>query len=132
VRELSATLLASVLLRNTGEGFAIEQLPSRAQLAPAYGVHLQDVTGDGRQEVILGGNLYDVKPQSGPYDASRGVVLGWNRDTLQSYPPHLSGVNIPGEIRTIRTIRTPQGPQIVIARFDGHPVVFGVNSSDDF
>jgi len=132
VRELSATLLASVLLRNTGEGFAIEQLPSRAQLAPAYGVHLQDLTGDGRQEVILGGNLYDVKPQSGPYDASRGVVLGWNRDTLQSYPPHLSGVNIPGEIRTIRTIRTPQGPQIVIARFDGHPVVFGVNSSDDF
>jgi enediyne biosynthesis protein E4 len=132
VRELSATLLASVLLRNTGDGFAIEELPARAQLAPAYGIHLQDLTGDGRQEVILGGNLYDVKPQSGPYDASRGVVLGWNNDTLQSYPPQASGVNIPGEIRTIRTIRTPQGPQVVIARFDGHPVVLGINSSDDY
>ena len=60
---------------NRGEGrLEVEELPVRAQLAPVYGLHVEDVTGDGRSEVILGGNLYEVKPQAGAYDAGRGVV----------------------------------------------------------
>jgi enediyne biosynthesis protein E4 len=107
--ELQARQLGSVVIWNTEEGMRTEELPMRAQLAPMYGVHLEDLTGNGRPEVILGGNLYDVKPQSGPYDASRGAVLGYDQGTLKSYPPHLSGVNITGEIRGIRTIHSPGG-----------------------
>ena len=123
IRELKATLLASVLIRNTAEGMEIEELPTRAQLAPMYGVHLEDLTGDGKAEILLGGNLYDVKPQTGPYDASRGVVLGWVDGQIRSYMPEQSGVNITGEIRNIRSIHTQNGKRIVISRFDDAPVV---------
>jgi enediyne biosynthesis protein E4 len=101
----------------------VEELPMRAQLAPMYGVHLHDLTGDGRPEVILGGNLYDVKPQSGPYDASRGVVLAYRDGTLKSVPPHQSGMNVQGEIRNIRSIQTTYGTQLIITRFNDSPVV---------
>jgi hypothetical protein len=122
-RELSAEQLASVVIWNTEAGMRVEQLPIRAQLAPMYGVHLQDLTGNGLPEVIMGGNLYDVKPQAGPYDASRGVVLGYSEGAFKSIPPHLSGMNITGEIRNIRAIHTPNGRQLVIARFNDSPIV---------
>jgi len=131
-RELSAEQLASVVIWNTEAGMRVEQLPIRAQLAPMYGVHLQDLTGNGLPEVIMGGNLYDVKPQAGPYDASRGVVLGYSEGAFKSIPPHLSGMNITGEIRNIRAIHTPNGTELVITRFDDAPVVLRVPSSDDF
>jgi enediyne biosynthesis protein E4 len=126
VTELNAQLLSSVVIWNTEAGMRVEELPMRAQLAPMYGVHLQDLTGDGRPEVIMGGNLYDVKPQSGPYDASRGVVLGYRDGTLKSVPPHQSGVNITGEIRNIQSIQTPHGTQLIITRFNDITVVYQI------
>ncbi|MCC5940998.1 MAG: hypothetical protein JJU37_05600, partial [Balneolaceae bacterium] len=79
----------------------------------------------GLPEVILGGNLYDVKPQSGPYAASRGVVLTYSDGELRSIPPHQSGVNIEGEIRQIRSIQTPGSTnRLIFTRFNEYPVVF--------
>ncbi|MCC5912815.1 MAG: hypothetical protein JJU46_00450, partial [Balneolaceae bacterium] len=95
--------------------------------APVYAVSLAELDGGGTPEIIMGGNLYDVKPQAGPYDASRGVVLGWKEEGVVSYPPHLSGLNVSGQIRGIRTIRTPQGTALVVARFDEEPVLLKVN-----
>ena len=118
IRELRATRLASVLIRNTAEGMEIDELPTRAQLAPMYGIHLEDLTGDGKAEILLGGNLYDVKPQTGPYDASRGVVLGWVDGQIRSYMPEQSGVNITGEIRQFHIIESNGNRYILVGKFD--------------
>jgi hypothetical protein len=76
----------------------------------------------------MGGNLYEVKPQAGPYDASRGVVLSWDEQTesLQSLPPNQSGVNMEGEIRGIRIVENGAGnPQrIIIARYNDSPIIY--------
>ena len=119
----SAQILESVVFWNSDEEFEVEKLPLRAQLAPMYGVHLTDVTGNGLPEIILGGNLYNVKPQSGPYDAGGGVIIDYSDGVLQTFHPMQSGLNIPGEIRNIRTLHTHDGKLLVISRFNQSPVI---------
>ncbi|TVQ65157.1 MAG: hypothetical protein EA360_10530 [Balneolaceae bacterium] len=124
---LKAELLGSVVIWNEEAGMRVELLPFRAQLAPVYGITTADLTGNGLPEVILGGNLYDVKPQSGPYDASRSVVLSYDGESLRSIHPDHSGIKINGEIRAIEPIRTQVGQEepdhFIIARFNQKPVV---------
>ena len=123
-RELSAVHLGSAVIWNTPQGMEVQELPMRAQLAPMYGVALADVTGNGLPEVIMGGNLYDVKPQSGPYDASRAVVLSLQGEEFASLPPHQSGLNLPGEIRKILPVTIGENNGLLFARFDEKPVFF--------
>ena len=124
MRELHATTLASVVIWNEEGGMRVEELPARVQLAPMYGIHTEDLNGNGLPEIIMGGNLYDVKPQAGPYDASRGAVLTYRDGQMRSIPPHQSGLNITGEIRRIRQAETPDGTrQLLIARFNQAPVL---------
>jgi len=40
-----------------------------------YGVMVDDIDRDGNLDVMMGGNLYRVKPEVGRYDASYGVFL---------------------------------------------------------
>ncbi|NBC27085.1 MAG: hypothetical protein GVY08_09505 [Bacteroidetes bacterium] len=125
--ELRADELRTMIYWNREAGFAGEPLPARAQLAPMYAVHAGDLTGDGRPEILLGGNLHAVKPQAGPYDASRGVVIGYENGKLGSYPPARSGVNIAGEIRSVGAIDGPNGTRrLIIARYDDPPVVMEI------
>jgi enediyne biosynthesis protein E4 len=122
---LSAELLASVVIWNTEQGMQVEELPPRVQLAPMYGIALEDLTGNGLPEVIIGGNLYDVKPQSGPYDASRGAVLTYSDGTLNSLPPHHSGIHIQGEIRKIQTFRdVNENLHLIFSLFNDDPLIY--------
>ena len=126
-----ATMLRSMVFWNREEGFEGQPLPMRAQLAPMYAVDLVDLTGDGHLEVIMGGNLYEVKPQAGPYDASRGVVLSWDEQSgsLQSLPPHQSGLSVEGEIRGVLSLETEgtTGQHILIVRYNEPPIIYELN-----
>ena len=115
-QELKAEILASVVIWNMDDGMLIEELPMRAQLAPIYGIAVHDLTGNGRAEVIMGGNLYDAKPQAGPYDASRGVVLSYQNGKLQSIPPQISGLDLNGEIRKILALKVGSDNVLLFSR----------------
>jgi hypothetical protein len=130
--ELRATILESTVFWNEADGFRGEALPVRVQLAPMYGVHTADLTGDGSAEILMGGNLYDVKPQAGPYDASRGMVIDYRNDRLGTWPADVSGINTNGEIRGFQDLRMEDGTQkILIARYDGYLEVFNLLISQD-
>ncbi len=71
-----ATTLASAIIWNRGGGkYELENLPAEAQLAPVYALEIQDFTGDGKPDILLGGNLERAKPEVGSYLASRGLLL---------------------------------------------------------
>ncbi len=116
--ELNAEILSSVIFWNRPEGMQAEKLPMRIQLAPMYGLALTDLTGNGLPEIIMGGNLYDVKPQSGPFDASRSTVLTYHNGKLGSITPQLSGMDLNGEIRKIVPIGNKANPMLIISRFN--------------
>ncbi len=101
-----AEWLETAILRNQGRGrFTLERLPIEAQLTPTYAIWVEDFDGDGTPDIMLGGNLYGVKPEVGRYDASYGTVLrGLGNFQYKALPSWQSGISISGQIRDFAPI----------------------------
>lgn len=109
-----------VFINNGGGKFTRLALPVQAQLAPVYAVTAQDLDGDGRTDLFLGGNLYGVKPQTGRLDASYGVtLLGDGKGGFRYLEPAQSGLFVRGEVRSIRPVHTAN---------NGNGILVGVNN----
>jgi len=123
-----AEVLESVIFWNRGGGrMEMQTLPMRAQLAPMHAIEITDVNGDGKYEIFMGGNLYNVKPHIGPYDASKGVVLTYSDGQLISLSHDASGVYVPGETRNITTVNVKGVPHLFWARSAGRPLIYRLN-----
>ena len=60
-----------------------------------------DYDNDGDKDILLGGNLYDVKPEVGIYDASYGLYLENLGNLKFKYHRDGKGFVVKGEIRDI-------------------------------
>ncbi len=97
---LQVTTLASTLFLNRGTHFEKVPLPPEAQFAPAFGVCIGDLDGNGTEDVFLAQNFFDVAPAATRCDSGLGLVLaGDGRGGLSALPPARSGIRIPGEQR---------------------------------
>jgi hypothetical protein len=116
---LDAFTFASVTAVNEGGGrFVIRALPPEAQLAPVFASLAGDFDGDGRVDLLLGGNFYGVTPTRGRYDASHGLLLaGGGNGAFTPLLMEESGVAITGQVRALEVLRGPNGRQLIaIAR----------------
>ena len=99
-QEIRANQMASVILVNeNGFNFTMKELPWQAQTSPIYSIASSDFDNDGDLDIILGGNLYSVKPEVGRYDASYGTLLLNNGNMDFSAADADKGFSIPGELR---------------------------------
>lgn len=65
-----ATTLASALLINDGHGqFVAQNLPPALQWTPINSFVVNDFNTDGKKDLIVGGNFYEIPPYEGRYDA---------------------------------------------------------------
>jgi enediyne biosynthesis protein E4 len=115
---LSARTFETSLFINDGKGvFTRKALPDEVQFSPVYSALSGDYDGDGKTDILLGGNLYNVKPELGRYDASYGAMLHNNGKGEFTYiPARVAGFRLDGEIRDLKEINTPSGKIIVAAR----------------
>ncbi|MDH3710876.1 MAG: VCBS repeat-containing protein, partial [Cyclobacteriaceae bacterium] len=92
--------LASGIYYNEGKQFAFEKLPARAQLSPVYAIVVEDFTGDGIADLLLGGNFSQSKPEVGTYQASYGTLLkGISNGQFRFMPNLETGLRVEGDIR---------------------------------
>ncbi len=98
--KLEVNTLSSIILVNQGGfKFQLKELPIEAQFSPIYAIGTEDFDNDGDQDIVLGGNLYNVKPEAGRYDASYGVFLeNLGQMNFKSYADG-NGFSVNGEIR---------------------------------
>jgi hypothetical protein len=99
---LAAGFLESMVFLNPtrGDRFNALALPAEAQFAPAFGVCVGDFNGDGREDIFLSQNFFDVRPEDGRYDAGRGLWLeGDSHGGFRSVSGQESGVMMYGEQR---------------------------------
>jgi hypothetical protein len=117
---LEARTFASVVALNEGKGrFALEPLPVEAQLAPVHASVVRDFDGDGRVDLLVGGNFYATPPMLGRYDASYGLLLhGTGDGRFVAVDMPRSGVEITGQIRRMRVLHSRAGPLVAVARND--------------
>ncbi len=115
---LDVTYLESALFINDGSGhFTIQALPVESQFSTVMAAETGDFNRDGNLDLLLGGNLYHVKPEVGRYDASYGNFLaGDGHGNFSVVPPTQSGFRLNGEIRDIQVIQSPDGTLLVVAR----------------
>ncbi len=127
--KLEATNLSSSVLINDGKGnFKIEPLPVEAQFSPVYGILMDDIDRDGNLDLLLGGNLYRVKPEVGRYDASFGTFLkGDGEGKFKTVPNRDCGLMIDGEVRDIKRIKVGKDNLILVARNNDTPIFLKVN-----
>ena len=104
-KSLKVTTLATTLFLNKGGNkWEAKILPQEAQLSPIYALLTHDYDQDGDLDILLGGNLYNAKPEVGNYDASYGVYLENNGDTEFSTERGNYGFKMKGEIRDLTVI----------------------------
>ena len=68
----------------------------------------------------MGGNLYNVKPEVGRYDAGYGAFLaGDGKGGFAFIPSGISGFHLEGEIRDILEIKAGTLKLLLVARSNG-------------
>ncbi len=98
-----AVELRSTIGWNDGKGtFTLEALPDEVQLAPMYAAALIDIGENSNKTILMGGNLYEAKPEVGRYDASFGAVIARDSSGLRSLDG--TGFWIRGQIRSILAV----------------------------
>nr|WP_232625205.1 VCBS repeat-containing protein [Pareuzebyella sediminis] len=112
-RKLTANTFESVVLINKGNlSFEVRPLPIEAQYSTVYAIAANDFDADGDLDLVLGGNLFGVKPEMGRYDASYGVYLeNQGNMNFKGYPDG-EGLHVNGETRDMFV----DGDTLIIAR----------------
>jgi hypothetical protein len=122
-----AYTFATSLAQNNGDGtFTLIPLPSAVQRAPIYGILAVDVDGDGKQDLLVGGNFDGLPPElGGRMSASYGLVLrGDGAGHFSPVPATESGFFVRGQTRDIQRIRGAAGERYLVARNDDRPLLF--------
>ncbi len=122
------TMLESVSLINQGDGtFEVRKLPQEAQISPVYALLIEDFNGDGQKDIVLGGNLYEVKPEVGRYDASYGVFLrGDGKGNFHSLPNSATGLFLEGQVRDLTLLSVKGKSLLMVARNDAAAQFFEI------
>ena len=117
---------SSVLAVNDGKGrFVIQKLPLMTQLSSVNAIESVDINGDGRADLVLGGNMFDFPPQFGRLDGSYGhVLINEGSGKLGWTDPQRSGMTIRGEIKDIKQIRGKDRQYLLIVQNNEYPVLY--------
>jgi hypothetical protein len=113
---LKARWMESCVFINKGSSFDILKLPAEAQFTPVYALEAEDFDGDKVCDLLLGGNQYRAKPETGINAAGYGLLLkGMPGGKWKSLPYKVSGVHIQGEIRDLKIMQVKKERLLVVA-----------------
>lgn len=119
--EREATEFHSILLLNKGNGqFERKLLPVEAQMFPVMAAAYADLNGDGFQDVILGGNIYNTEVETPRLDAISGQVLYSNgQDGFIAQPHGKIGLYLEGNVKDLQLINLKNGASLLSTQNNG-------------
>lgn len=121
---------STMVAYNDGKGqFSLVRLPDEVQWSSVNAITVEDINGDGKPEIIAGGNRFNMLPQFCRLDASFGQVLisdaakNWRLLSSQE-----SGLMITGQIRDIIQLNSGKTKRLLFLINDEKPRIYKVNS----
>jgi len=128
VKELNYA--ASCVAVNNGKGgLQMQELPVYTQLSCINAILCADINGDGRKDLILGGNQFHFQPQFARLDASYGhILLNKKSDKgkilWEWAEPSRTGFETRGEVKDIFLMPSAKGSSLLVLQNDNYPVLF--------
>lgn len=102
---------------NDDGNYRKEKMPFRAQLAPTYAIHVSDLDNDGDMDLVMGGNQFKAKPQTGMYAATQGVTLQNNGNgKFTALTPKGGKLEIAGQVRDFNSLSVNGEKYLLVAR----------------
>jgi enediyne biosynthesis protein E4 len=118
-------LFSSVILVNDNGKFTIKKLPLETQLSTVNGIIVNDFDKDGKKDILIAGNKFDVEVETTPADASPGVYLiGLGNLNFQVTKPLESGFFVPYNVKDMQAIKMKNGWNILVSSNDDSLRVF--------
>lgn len=115
-------LNTALFLSNTAGTWDEKALPIQAQFTPVFAIATVDVNADGHLDLLLGGNMYKMKPELGINDASFGMLFTGNGQGDFEYVNYTeSGIFCKGEVREILEVQSGDDGYIIFARNNQSP-----------
>lgn len=106
-----AHVFESVFLENMGRNidgnlvFKLVELPLEAQFSPIKSILIDDVNGNGSNDVIMVGNCYGTEVGVGQYDAGIGMVLiNDGKGNFKALNHQISGFYVDGDARSVKKL----------------------------
>ena len=117
---------SSIVAINDGHGhFSVKPLPARVQLSSVNAICVSDINNDGKPDLLLGGNMFTFPPQFGRLDASYGLAqLNDGKGSFYEMNNTLSGINLKGEVKDIKEIKTKKGKAYLFTQNNDYPVMY--------
>jgi enediyne biosynthesis protein E4 len=114
-KRLFANQLETSYFEGSASGRLVQKaLPLAAQVAPVYALAALDYNQDGKQDLVLAGNMNQARLRFGKYDANYGLLLqGDGKGQFRQVPQHQSGLGLKGDVRSVLQIQ--------------NTLVFGIN-----
>ncbi len=105
----------TTLFLQEGKKFVMATLPYQAQLSPVYDIVIRDFDGNGRKDLLLGGNFLYSETETGEMDAGNGALLLQQNDGTFVYVPNIEyGFWAQKEVREMKTIRLAGGSEAIL------------------
>ena len=114
---MHATRFESSYIENLGGGrFALRPLPGPAQLAPLFGLVIDDVDRDGNLDILAVGNSYAPDVITGRHDALIGLYLrGDGQEYFEAVPHQESGFFVDGDAKALVRLYREDGTPLYVA-----------------
>jgi hypothetical protein len=110
--------LASTYIENLGDGtFRMRPLGNQAQISNVNSIVIRDVDEDGKKDLILAGNLYNMDVRTVRNDGSIGLWMKGNgKGDFKPVVYQKSGLNISGDIRKVVQIKIADKHYLLVAK----------------
>ena len=115
-------LETSILINEGNFNFRKIKIPKSVQFSPIYAIETFDFDYDGDMDIIMGGNLYNVKPEFGRYDASYGIYLENIDGEKFNFYNNGRGFFVEGQIRDLKVL----DERIYVAKNNSNMEVFQI------
>ncbi len=114
---LQAKTFASAYIENLGNGrFDFRPLPNLAQVSSVNNILIKDYDGDGHQDLLISGNLYQSEIETPRNDAGIGLFLRGNgKGEFVPVPLTESGFFAPHDAKDMASIQVGDREIIIVA-----------------
>ena len=117
---LEANTLDTGVFINRGDGrFSFQPLPEIVQIAPCFGIVLEDFNSDGNLDIFTGQNFHSPQLETGNYDGGVSqLLLGDGKGGFIPVSPADSGLIVAGDAMsvTLVDVNSDRAVDIVVSR----------------